>query len=80
MQIYNGDKMKIDIKRIGSNKGDKLIYLINLINRKVFYTMKVIYIFIINRLLIHSVRSVQQSLNMGKSKYILKILKNGDLK
>ena len=72
--------MEIDIKRIGSNKGNKLIYLINLINRKVFYTMKVIYIFTINRLLIHSVRSVQQSLNMGKSKYILKILKNGDLK
>jgi len=68
------------MKRIGSKKGDKLIYFINLINRKVFYTMKVIYIFIINRLLIHSVRSVQQSLNMGKSKYILKILKNGDLK
>jgi hypothetical protein len=42
--------------------------------------MKVIYIFIINGLVIHSVRGVQQSLNMGKSKYILKILKNGDLK
>ena len=72
--------MEIDMKSIGSKKGDKLIYFINLINRKVFYTMKVIYIFIINRLVIHSVRSVQQSLNMGKSKYILKILKNGDLK
>ena len=76
MQIYNGDKMKIDIKRIGSNKGDKLIYLINLINRKVFYTMKVIYIHRINGLLAHSVRDVQQSLNMGKSKYILEILIN----
>ena len=76
MQIYNGDKMKIDIKRMDLTKVITVIYFINLINRKVFYTMKVIYIFIINRLLIHSVRSVQQSLNTGKSKYILKILIN----
>ena len=76
MQIYNGDMMKIDIKRMDLTKVITVIYFINLINRKVFYTMKVIYIFIINRLLIHSVRSVQQSLNTGKSKYILKILIN----
>ena len=68
--------MKIDIKRMDLTKVITVIYFINLINRKVFYTMKVIYIFIINRLLIHSVRSVQQSLNTGKSKYILKILIN----
>ena len=76
MQIYNGDMMKIDIKRMDLTKVITVIYFINLINRKVFYTMKVIYIFTINRLLIHSVRSVQQSLNTGKSKYILKILIN----
>ena len=63
--------MKIDIRKDG-----KFIYLLNLINRKVFYTMKVIYIHRINGLLAHSVRDVQQSLNMGKSKYILEILIN----
>ena len=72
--------MEIDIKRVDLARGDILIYFFNFKARKVFYIMKVIYIFIINRLLIHSVRSVQQSLNMGKSKYMLKILKNGDLK
>jgi len=63
--------MKIDIR-----KDKKFIYLKNLINRKVFYTMKVIYIHRINGLLLHSVRDVQQSLNMGKSNYIMKILIN----
>ena len=52
--------MKIDIGR-----GGNFIYLINLINRKVFYIMKVIYIHRINGLMAHFVRSVQQSLNMG---------------
>ena len=63
--------MKIDIGKCG-----KFIYLIYLINRKVFYIMKVIYIHRINRLLTLSVRSVQQSLNIGKPKYILEILIN----
>ena len=63
--------MKIDIK-----KDKKFIYLKNLINRKVFYTMKVIYIHRKNGLPLHSVRDVQQSLNTGKSNYIMKILIN----
>jgi hypothetical protein len=63
--------MEIDIGKSG-----KFIYLNNLINRKVFYIMKVIYIHRINRLMALSVRSVQQSLNIGKPKYILKILIN----
>lgn len=63
--------MKIKIR-----KDKKFIYLKNLINRKIFYTMKVIYIHRINGLLAHSVRDVQQSLNMGKSNYIMKILIN----
>jgi len=49
-------------------------------NRKSFYIMKVIYNTIIYRVLVHCVRNVQQSLYMGKCKYILKILKNGDKK
>jgi len=49
-----------------------------LLNRKVFYIMKVIYIFAIYRLLEKNVRNVQQSLYMGKPKYIMKINKNGD--
>ena len=47
-------------------------------NRKSFYIMKVIYINIIYRLLAINVRNVQQSLYMGKPKYIMKINKNGD--
>jgi hypothetical protein len=47
-------------------------------NRKSFYIMKVIYNNIIYRVLEIKIRSVQQSLYMGKCKYILKILKNGD--
>jgi len=62
--------------RIYIGKGRKFIYLINLINRKVFYIMKVIYIHRVNGLMAHSVRCVQQSLNTGKTKYILKILIN----
>ena len=42
-------------------------------NRKSFYIMKVIYNSIIYRVLAINVRSVQQSLYMGKPKYILKI-------
>jgi len=41
--------------------------------RKSFYIMKVIYINIIYRTLSKNVRNVQQSLYMGKPKYILKI-------
>jgi hypothetical protein len=48
----------------------------NLLIRKVFYIMKVIYIYRINRLHVYFVRNVQQSLYMGKPKYILKILIN----
>ncbi len=44
-------------------------------NRKSFYIMKVIYNSIIYRVLAINVRNVQQSLYMGKPKYILK---NGD--
>ena len=54
--------------------------LLILINGKIFYIMKVIYIYGINRLHVYFVRNVQQSLNMGKPKYILKILKTGDKK
>jgi len=42
-------------------------------NRKSFYIMKVIYNSIIYRRLAINVRNVQQSLYMGKPKYILKI-------
>jgi len=42
-------------------------------NWKSFYIMKVIYNSIIYRVLAINVRSVQQSLYMGKPKYILKI-------
>lgn len=42
-------------------------------NRKSFYIMKVIYNSIIYRVLAINVRNVQQSLYMGKPKYILKI-------
>ena len=47
-------------------------------NRKSFYIMKVIYNSIIYRVLAINVRDVQQSLYIGKPKYILKIWKNGD--
>ena len=47
-------------------------------NRKSFYIMKVIYNNNIYRELAIKIRNVQQSLYMGKCKYILKILKNGD--
>lgn len=43
---------------------------------KYFYIMKVIYIIIIVESVYVKVTNVQQSLNMGKCKYILKILKN----
>ena len=49
-------------------------------NWKSFYIMKVIYINNIYRMLKIKVRDVQQSLYMGKCKYILKILKTGDKK
>ena len=45
---------------------------------KSFYIMKVIYNNIITIVNIKSIRNVQQSLNRGKPKYILKINKNGD--
>jgi len=41
--------------------------------RKSFYIMKVIYNNIIYRVLLQKARNVQQSLYMGKPKYILKI-------
>ena len=41
--------------------------------RKSFYIMKVIYNIIIYRVLLQKARNVQQSLYMGKPKYILKI-------
>ena len=55
----------------------KIKYKIDM-NGKSFYIMKVIYNNIIYRALAINVRNVQQSLYMGKCKYKLKILKNGD--
>lgn len=45
-----------------------------------FYIMKVIYIVTIIGTVYINVTNVQQPLNTGKRKYILKILKNGDKK
>jgi len=45
-----------------------------------FYIMKVIYIIIIIEIVCMRITNVQQPLNTGKCKYILKILKNGDKK
>jgi hypothetical protein len=43
---------------------------------KYFYIMKVIYIITLIEIMYIKVTGVQQPLNMGKCKYILKILKN----
>jgi len=43
---------------------------------KYFYIMKVIYIITIIEIVCMKAINVQQPLNMGKRKYILKILKN----
>ena len=47
---------------------------------KYFYIMEVIYIITIIGIVYIKVTNVQQPLNTGKCKYILKILKNGDKK
>ena len=47
---------------------------------KYFYIMKVIYIITIIGIVYIKVTNVQQPLNTGKFKYILKISKNGDKK
>jgi len=65
--------MNIKINKNGK-KNCALLVPIILINRKVFYIMKVIYIYRIYRALAYSVRIVQQSLYMGKPKYILEII------
>jgi hypothetical protein len=74
------------MKKYMSDIWEKLIFIltniikikgkINFIKKQIwksFYIMKVIYINIIYRLLSINVRNVQQSLYMGKSKYILKL-------
>jgi len=58
---------------IPANPGGEKVVFEEGQNRESFYIMKVIYNSIIYRVLAISVRSVQQSLYMGKPKYILKI-------
>lgn len=74
--------MKIDIFNIWKKLISILFILMNIeiINKilknqnwKSFYIMKVIYINIIYRVLLINVRNVQQSLYMGRPKYILKL-------
>lgn len=47
---------------------------------KYFYIMKVIYIITIIGIVYINITNVQQPLNTGKRKYILKILNDGDKK